>query len=561
MSSYILLFLAMLFISVAPAHAAGGSGLEPAYPELSDGSTQYAAFPKPRELYEKADGGLIGTLKSRAAEDPFNVAATVIFLLAICHTFAAGSLNKVAHHFEHIHEENLRTRGPKDREHPDGEPEVSFRATIFHFLGEVEAIFGIWVVALAAAATYFYSWHDFEVYLNKDKVFTEPLFVVVIMAIAASRPVLRFAEGLMSQVASLGKGTPAAWWLTVLIIAPILGSFITEPAAMTIGAMLLAKKFYRLKPGPTLAYATLGLLFVNISVGGTLTHFAAPPVLMVASTWNWGTLFMLEHFGWKAVVGVLISSSLYFIYFRKALFLVADKADGIVDGQLHPISWQERETPIPAWITLVHVGFLAWTVYTAHYPVLFVGGFLFFLAFLMATRHHQNEVSMKSPMLVGFFLAGLVIHGGVQGWWIAPIIQTLPDQALMFGATALTAFNDNAAITYLASQVEGISFSAKHAVVAGAVTGGGLTVIANAPNPAGQSILSEYFEGGVSPLKLFLAALIPTIVVYLCFVILPNGPAHEDAVPHSGVDHSEGGTKPVEPEGAGDIPQAPALAE
>jgi hypothetical protein len=171
--------------------------------------------------------------------------------------------------------------------------------------------------------------------------------------------------------------------------------------------------------------------------------------------------------------------------------------------------------------------FLGWTVYTAHYPVLFVGGFLFFLAFLMATRHHQNAVSMRSPMLVGFFLAGLVIHGGCQGWWIGPIIQTLSDDALMLGATILTAFNDNAAITYLASQVEGISFSAKHAVVAGAVTGGGLTVIANAPNPAGQSILSKYFEGGVSPLKLFIAALTPTIIVYLCFIILPNGPAKE----------------------------------
>jgi Na+/H+ antiporter NhaD/arsenite permease-like protein len=130
-------------------------------------------------------------------------------------------------------------------------------------------------------------------------------------------------------------------------------------------------------------------------------------------------------------------------------------------------------------------------------------------------------------MMVGFFLAGLVIHGGVQGWWIAPIIQNLSDQALMLGATILTGFNDNAAITYLASQVDGISFTAKHAVVAGAVTGGGLTVIANAPNPAGQSILSRFFKDGVSPLYLFLAALVPTIVVYLCFVFLPNGPAEE----------------------------------
>ena len=342
----------------------------------------------------------------------------------------------------------------------------------------------------------------------------------------------------MSKAAALGKGTPAAWWMSVLVIAPVLGSFITEPAAMTIAAMLLAKKFYRFNPPAMLAYGTIGLLFVNISVGGTLTHFAAPPVLMVAGTWGWDTLFMLEHFGWKAVTGILISSGIYFLFFRKALFAVADKADGTEDGELHPESWEEREEPIPAWITIVHLAFLGWTVYTAHYPVLFVGGFLFFLAFVMATLHHQNEVSLKSPMLVGFFLAGLVIHGGCQGWWIAPIIQTLPDQALMLGATILTAFNDNAAITYLAAQVEGISFSAKHAVVAGAVTGGGLTVIANAPNPAGQSILSKFFKDGVSPLYLFLGAIIPTIVVYLCFVILPNGPAKE-AVDAPAPRHSE----------------------
>ncbi|MEN9535682.1 MAG: hypothetical protein RIR37_955, partial [Verrucomicrobiota bacterium] len=172
----------------------------------------------------------------------------------------------------------------------------------------------------------------------------------------------------------------------------------------------------------------------------------------------------------------------------------------------------------------------AWTVYTTHYPALFIGGFLFFLAFTVATRHHQNPIALRSPMLVGFFLAGLVIHGGCQGWWIEPVIKALDDQALMFGATILTGFNDNAAITYLAAQVDGISLAAKHAVVAGAVTGGGLTVIANAPNPAGQSILAKYFRSGVSPLGLFLGALIPTIIMYLCFVFLPNGSAKEHPV-------------------------------
>jgi hypothetical protein len=463
------------------------------------------------------------TLKSRAQTDPFNVAATIIFTLAILHTFAAGFFTKLAHKYEHLHDEALKKRGIRDAEHPDGVSEVSFIGTLFHFLGEIEAVFGLWVIALAGAAIYFHSWLDFGLYLSKDREFVEPMFVVIIMAIAASRPVLRFAEGLMSLAAKLGKGTPSAWWLSVLIIAPVLGSFITEPAAMTIGALLLAKKFYRFNPPAKLAYGTLGLLFVNISIGGTLTNFAAPPVLMVASVWKWSTPFMFEHFGWKAFAAIILSSGLYFMVFRKQLFRLADLMDGVEDGKISVANWEERETPVPLWITAVHLLFLGWTVFTAHFPVLFVGGFLFFMAFTIATRHHQNDISLRSPILVGFFLGALVVHGGCQSWWIAPVIKAMSDQTLMLGATILTAFNDNAAITYLAAQVEGISMTAKYAVVAGAVTGGGLTVIANAPNPAGQSILSRFFKDGISPLGLFLGALIPTIIAYLCFMLLPSG--------------------------------------
>ncbi|QTN34327.1 putative Na+/H+ antiporter [Akkermansiaceae bacterium] len=503
--------------------------IQPAYPKLSSGKTQYAAFPQPIETYGDTGSGLWGKIKGRAAADPFNVAASLIFLLAIMHTFAAGPLNKIAHRLAHDHEEQLRIRGVKDDEHPDGVPEVSFKATLFHFLGEVEAIFGIWVFALAGAAAYFHTWDDFKLYLSEDREFIEPMFVAVIMAIAASRPILRFAERLMAVAARIGKGSPGAWWLSVLIIAPLLGSFITEPAAMTIGALLLAKKFYRNKPSAKFAYATLGLLFVNISVGGTLTNFAAPPVLMVAATWDWSTLFMLEHFGWKAAIGILVATGSYYAFFRKELVQLERNMENGEDSSGQRLPWQEREDPIPPWITVIHLGFLAWTVYMAHYPVFFTGGFLFFLAFLMATRHHQNSVSLKSPILVGFFLAGLVIHGGCQGWWIDPVIRTLGNQTLMFGATLLTAFNDNAAITYLAAQVQGLSIEAKHAVVAGAVTGGGLTVIANAPNPAGQSILSRFFNGGISPVGLFLGALLPTIILYLAFVFLPNGPVEPDS--------------------------------
>jgi hypothetical protein len=342
------------------------------------------------------------------------------------------------------------------------------------------------------------------------------MFVVVIMCIASTRPVLRFAEQGLRMFANLGGGRPAAWWLAILTIGPLLGSFITEPAAMTICALLLARQFYDFNPSVKFRYATLGLLFVNVSVGGTLTHFAAPPVLMVTAKWNWDTPFMLTHFGWKAALGIVVANLIYFAIFRRE-FAALRRSD---DADEQPLHWSDRTDPVPAWVTVKHLAFLGWTVFTAHYPALFIGGFLFFLAFTAATEHHQNQLSLKPALLVGFFLGGLVIHGGLQGWWIGPLLGRLGEAPLLLGAMGLTAFNDNAAITYLASLVPDFSDGLKYAVVAGAVAGGGLTVIANAPNPAGQSILSSYFRDGVAPLSLALGALLPTVVMALCFLLL-----------------------------------------
>ncbi|MBT6143845.1 MAG: hypothetical protein HOH74_00370, partial [Gemmatimonadetes bacterium] len=158
-----------------------------------------------------------------------------------------------------------------------------------------------------------------------------------------------------------------------------------------------------------------------------------------------------------------------------------------------------------------------------HFRTLFPNrnGFVhFFLGFAQATASHQNRLDLKPPLLVGFFLAGLVIHGGLQGWWIAPVLGSLGEVPLMMGATVLTAFNDNAAITYLSTLVPGFTDALKYAVVAGAVSGGGLTVIANAPNPAGQSILKRYFEHGISPAGLLKGALVPTLIMGLSFMLL-----------------------------------------
>lgn len=431
----------------------------------------------------------------------FKYIATAIFALAVLHTFVSSYFNKLA------------------SKYPEGSP----LENLFHFLGEIEAVFGLWLIPLFYA--YWASFGLTETLDYFDSVtpkLMEPLFVIVIMVMAATRPILKATQNLVAMASKLVPipSATARYYATVLAITPLLGSFITEPAAMTISALLLSKFLYENKPSPQLMYTTIALLFVNVSIGGTLTHFAAPPVLMVANKWHWDINFtyMATHFGWKAAVSIFVCTSVVTtMFFREFKRL---------DGMPKQV---EDMRPIPFWVTGMHVIALAWSVVMAHHPLLLILGFMFFFGWCIITNEYQSELQLKPALLVGFFLAGLVTHGSLQDWWISPIIAQLESVPLFIGSTILTAFNDNAAITYLSTLALDQGFSGpftemglkKYAIVAGAVTGGGLTIIANAPNPAGNAILSKYFPGGsVNPGKLFLFALPFTIIAALCFMLL-----------------------------------------
>lgn len=455
-----------------------------------------------------AQPDLWSELAAAIAADRFLLAGSLVFFAAVAHAFLCPAIARRAHRAER---------------------QGGLRGAALHLLGEVEAVFGLWACVLfvlmaawpgkgwAFATRYVESGEYVAAAAAGPSKFVEPLFVFIIMVMAASKPVMALAAGLLGRVGRLFGGTPSAHWFVVLTLAPLLGSLITEPAAMTIGAMLLSAQFYRLKPSEPLRYATLALLFVNVSIGGALTHFAAPPVVMVAAKWGWGLKEVFVHFGVAALVAILLSNFAYLAWFRRELAaLRGEEAAGAA------------EAPMPAWIVLVHLACMVWTVLmlTGHHPILMLGGFLFFLAFTAATARWQPSPALRGPALVGFFLAGLVVLGGVQGWWISPVLGRMGEWALLAVSTVLTAFNDNAAVTYLASQVPALAVpgpeaeALRHAVLAGALAGGGLTVIANAPNPAGQSILSPWFPEGVSAWKLFVWALVPTGMALGCFIWL-----------------------------------------
>ena len=419
---------------------------------------------------------------SPAATAPELVAA-VCFGLAVLHTFSTGLFARLAH----------------------SQPR---HAGLWHLLGEVEVVFGFWAFVLFAAL-FWLSGQAAAVDYVEGRNFTEPLFVFVIMVIAASRPILVSVMQLVDSLAGLlPNARPVAVFFLCLGLVPLLGSVITEPAAMTLAALMLRDRFFSQGLSTRLKYATLGMLFVNISIGGTLTHFAAPPVLMVAGPWQWDTPFMFATFGWKAALAVVINASVLSLLFRREL-----TARGL--GR------EAGTEPMPLTVAAIHMAFLVGVVVFAHHPVVFMGLFLFFLGYTTAYARHQSPLILREGLLVAFFLAGLVVLGGLQQWWLQPLLTGIEPTALFFLATGLTAITDNAALTYLASLVQGVSDEFKYAIVAGAVTGGGLSIIANAPNPAGIAILKVGFdEQAVSPLKLLLAALAPTSVAALAFLLL-----------------------------------------
>ncbi|MGM9427832.1 putative Na+/H+ antiporter [Hydrogenophaga sp. MI9] len=418
-------------------------------------------------------------------EPAVQVTAAILFAIALIHTFAARQFERLAHKY------------PR-------------HAGLFHLLGEVEVVFGFWAMVLVAAMALIAGGGGALAYAE-SRNYTEPLFVFVVMVIAGSRPVLNTVMQLVRLLArAMPMPTPLAMVWLGLTAVPLLGSVVTEPAAMTIAALMLAPQIFRPDVPERVKYLALGVLFVNVSIGGTLTSYAAPPVLMVASTWQWDSAFMFVTFGWKAALAVVVNATACAFVLRRHVISASSRS-----GET------EVKAPVPWAVIAVHLALLAGVVLLAHHPVAFLGLFLMFLGFTQAYERHQSPLIIKEALLVAFFLAGLVVLGGMQSWWLQPIVSGLQPLALFLGSLGLTAITDNAALTYLGSQIVGISDGSKYMLVAGAVAGGGLTVIANAPNPAGVALLRRGFaDESIGAGGLLLGAAGPTAIAAAAFLWL-----------------------------------------
>ena len=415
--------------------------------------------------------------------------STLFLFIGVLHTFVAPFFAKLSKKFH----------------------QGSAAEAFFHLLSEVEVVFGFWAFIFLTTWA-FIDGLDNVIQYQQSLQMVEPLFIFCIMIVASSKPIVELAKTTLIYISkAFTKLLPVDEVLIqvfiILGIGPLLGSFITEPAAMTILALLLFHMLHH--SDEWLLYGVLGLLFVNVSIGGGLTHFAAPPILIVAHKFGWGFQDVFMNIG-EAVLSAVTINALAFVLIFKNKIKKSMQC-------LHV----DHKRDLPVWVILTHVIFLIAIVMSAHYEKVFIGLFLIFIGLADVTKKYQDRLKFREAFLVAFFLGGLIVFGSLQKWWLTPVLNSLADKSLYFVATALTAVTDNAALTYLGSQVDGLTESSKWALVSGAITGGGLTILANAPNPAGFSILSSKFKNGsLNAVKLFIAALGPTVITVICFFLL-----------------------------------------
>lgn len=469
----------------------------------------------PSEYGDSALQSISERLLLRSHIQPINLLFLFLFLCAILHSFLAPWIASVA--------EKMGAGKKIDRLQVDPVPEpfdskltkeTSFFSEWLYFLSEIEVIFGIWCIPALIAMTLAYGSETTADYLNGEN-YRDALFIILAMAIASTYPIMHFAEFSFQKVAQLGKGTPTAWWFVLQLLGPLLGAFFKESIAMTISVSLLGLHFYAYRPSKRLCYASMALLFTNISIAGLMTNFAASSLTILKRAWGWDLQFMLTHFAWKSLIAVFVSTFCIYLYYRND-FARVDK-EKLATAEMPGL---RPKGNVPFWVTFIHLIFLGWVIFMSESPVIAFGSFVLFLGFYQATAPYQTYMALREPIMVGFFLASIMVLGGLQGWWISPIVETLEDFALVGFSLALTAINQNPSVMYIATQIPSLGSIDRYLLVTSIMAGGGLTYLSNGPNLIGYALLEKYFPERINPFRQLFAALFPAAIAVLCFYLL-----------------------------------------
>lgn len=432
---------------------------------------------------------------------PFEILTLIVFICAIIHTFLTPRLFLLS--------KKMAVKAEKGKKNWRI---YHFCSELIYFASEVEVVFGLWVFPLIVAYPFFFSTKEVVNYINSHD-YSAPFYFTVIMVIVGTRPILYFAEGLLEKLAKLGKDTPAAWWWTIMMAGPLLSIILKEPGAMTLSAIVLAHKFYHYKPSLKFQYATLALLFSNISLSALLNPYASKSLFLISSELRWEFQYLFFQFGWKALIAILLNNTTYFFFFRKE-FQKSNFPKKI------PLRKKSRHAP-PLWITIIHLIFVFLIAYNASYFPIFIAFFVIFLGFYRATSFYQDPLKLQPAILVGFFFASLMLHGELQAWWVSAIWNNLSPWMTLVSSTIFSTFIDDATLLYIFSKLPRPLFeNSINYVIAGALSSGGLTIIANGPNLIGYSFLREFFGEKISFFPLFLAALLPTVINLLAFWFL-----------------------------------------
>ncbi|KRH78642.1 hypothetical protein FERRO_16340 [Ferrovum sp. JA12] len=378
---------------------------------------------------------------------------------------------------------------------------------LLHALTEIEIIFPLWAVILCCIIFFKEGTSSLIDYIESLH-FTEALFIIAIMTVAGTQPILIVIENfLIGAVKKLPFKPAITIFCITLTVLPLLGSFITEPAAMTVAVLLLKQTIFSKIHSEKLKYAILAILLVNISIGGALTPFAAPPILMVAEAWQWNLSFMFSHFALNILFIVCLNTLVGLGLFFKE-----------IDQIKYSFSLTARA--VNPFIVLTHILFIVVIMVFSHSPLIFLGLLVLFIAFTQFFSIHQTPLLLKESALVGLFLASLIVIESKQSGWLSPIISSMKYYQVYVGSALITAVTDNAALTYLGTLLPNPPENFKLALVKGAIAGGGLTLIANAPNPIAGKFLKPYFvHHRILAKELFKSALVPTLITLLGLMI------------------------------------------